>query len=266
MEPIQFTDSDLPNIIELKDVGQSYDGGKTWIIRDLNLLIEDKPNQGQFIVLLGVSGCGKTTILRYIAGLQKPTLGEVLINGEPLTMHIPMVFQQYSSLPWRTVLQNVMLPLELKGVDKKEARSRAMQMIETVGLLGHENKYAQYPLLSGGQLQRVAIARSLISNPRIILMDEPFGALDTNTRFRMQLMLAEIWDTLKSTIIFVTHDIQEAVFLGDDIYVLSTNPARIANHIAIDLPFHRDRSTKRSARFNELVQKVEDALLSTVEP
>jgi NitT/TauT family transport system ATP-binding protein len=138
-----------------------------------------------------------------------------------------------------------------------------MQMIKTVGLAGHEKKFAQYPVLSGGQLQRVAIARSLISNPEIILMDEPFGALDTNTRFKMQLMLADIWDTLKCTVIFVTHDIQEAVFLGDDIYIMSTTPAQIVDHIAVDLPFHRDRETKRSKRFTQLVQEVEDALLAT---
>jgi NitT/TauT family transport system ATP-binding protein len=109
----------------------------------------------------------------------------------------------------------------------------------------------------------VAIARSLISNPEIVLMDEPFGALDTNTRFRMQLMLARLWDTLQCTVIFVTHDIQEAVFLGDDIYIMSANPAKIVEHVAVDLPLHRDRQTKRTKRFNELVQEVEDALLST---
>jgi NitT/TauT family transport system ATP-binding protein len=264
MKPVEFPNTELVDVVELRNVSQTYDGGKTFIIKDLNLLIEDKPDQGQFVVMLGESGCGKSTVLRYIAGLQLPSSGEVYIKEKLRTNEaISMVFQQYSSLPWRTVLQNVTLPLELKGVKKSEARDRAVEMIKSVGLTGHEKKYAQYPVLSGGQLQRVAIARSLISNPEIILMDEPFGALDTNTRFRMQLLLAELWDNLKCTVIFVTHDIQEAVFLGDDIYILSTNPAKIVNHIPVDLPFHRDRTTKRSKRFTELVQEVEDALLET---
>jgi len=264
MHEVRFINTELADIIELRKVSQTYDGGKTYIIKDLNLLIEDKPDQGQFVVILGMSGCGKSTVLRYIAGLQPPSSGEVLIHEKLRSDEaISMVFQQYSSLPWRTVLRNITLPLELRGIDKHEAEARAMTMINTVGLGGHEKKFAQYPVLSGGQLQRVAIARSLISNPEIILMDEPFGALDTNTRFKMQLMLADIWDTLKCTVIFVTHDIQEAVFLGDDIYIMSTNPAQIIDHIAIDLPFHRDRETKRSKRFTHLVQEVEDALLAT---
>jgi NitT/TauT family transport system ATP-binding protein len=264
MTAVEFINTELKDIIELRHVSQTYDDGKTYVIKDLNLLIEDKPDQGQFVVILGESGCGKSTMLRYIAGLQEPSSGEVRIHERIRTNEaISMVFQQYSSLPWRTVLKNIMLPLEIKGVEHREAREKAMEMIKTVSLIGHEKKFAQYPILSGGQLQRVAIARSLISNPEIILMDEPFGALDTNTRFKMQLMLAELWDNLKCTIIFVTHDIQEAVFLGDDIYVLSVNPANIVNHIAVDLPFHRDRQTKRSKRFNELVQEVEDALLAT---
>jgi NitT/TauT family transport system ATP-binding protein len=264
MSQVEFINTELKDIIELRDVSQTYDNGKTYIIKDLNLLIEDKPDQGQFVVILGESGCGKSTILRYIAGLQTPSSGEVLIHERIRSNEaISMVFQQYSSLPWRTVLQNIMLPLEIKGVDRKEAREKAMEMVKTVGLVGHEKKFAQYPILSGGQLQRVAIARSLISNPEIILMDEPFGALDTNTRFKMQLMLAELWDNLQCTIIFVTHDIQEAVFLGDDIYILSVNPAQFVSHISVDLPFHRDRQTKRSKRFGELVQEVEDALLTT---
>jgi NitT/TauT family transport system ATP-binding protein len=264
MNKVEFINTELKDVVELRQVSQTYDDGRTYVIKDLNLLIEDKPDQGQFVVILGESGCGKSTMLRYIAGLQEPSSGEVRINERVRTNEaISMVFQQYSSLPWRTVLRNIMLPLEIKGVDRREAREKAMEMIKTVGLSGHEKKFAQYPILSGGQLQRVAIARSLISNPEIILMDEPFGALDTNTRFKMQLMLAELWDNLKCTVIFVTHDIQEAVFLGDDIYILSVNPANIVNHIAVDLPFHRDRQTKRSKRFSELVQEVEDALLAT---
>ena len=234
------TNGEFSEVIGLRNISQSYNDGEDLIIKDLNLSIVNKPNQGQFVVVLGPSGCGKSTILRYIAGLQDPTSGEVLINGKPrVNEPVSMVFQQYSSLPWMSVLQNVMLPLTLKGTHKKEAKEKAMEMIKVVGLEGHEGKYAQYPLLSGGQLQRVAIARSLISNPNIILMDEPFGALDTNTRTRMQLMLAKIWLQYQSTIIFVTHDISEAVFLADDIYIMGGSPAKIIEIIHVDLPLER---------------------------
>ncbi|HMV24253.1 MAG TPA: ATP-binding cassette domain-containing protein, partial [Saprospiraceae bacterium] len=185
------TKTSLPAIIELKDVDQSYDDGKVQIIKGLNLTIEDKPAQGQFTILLGMSGCGKSTLLRYIAGLQKPTSGTVLLHGKPVDAdnRASMVFQEYSSLPWMTVLDNVALPLEFKGIAKKQRYEQAMDMIEMVGLKGHESKYAQYPTLSGGQLQRVAIARSLLANSDVLLMDEPFGALDINTRLQMQELL-----------------------------------------------------------------------------
>lgn len=260
----QFLNTDLADAIELRKVNQSYDGGKTYVIQDLSFLVEHKKDEAGFVVILGASGCGKSTLLRYVAGLQIPTLGDVLINGHFRTDQdiVSMVFQQYSSLPFKTVLENVMLPLVFKGVSNKDAKGQAMAMIKKVGLEGHEWKYAKYPLLSGGQLQRVAIARSLISNPKIILMDEPFGALDLHTRFKMQLMVADIWENMKTTIIFVTHDIQEAVFLANDIYIMRASPGQIVNHIRVDLPFHRDRSTKRESKFIELVNKVEDALLA----
>ncbi len=134
-------------------------------------------------------------------------------------------------------------------------------MIELVGLAGHEKKYAQYPALSGGQLQRVAIARSIIANPEIILMDEPFGALDIKTRIQMQNMLINLWQRFHSTIIFVTHDIHEAVYLADDIYMMKSPPSQIVEHIDIDLPLRRDNTTKRDAHFTELVHKVEDTMM-----
>ena len=140
---VKFEDTSArDNIIELKDIGQSYDGGQSWIIKGLNMLIEDKPDQGQFIVLLGMSGSGKSTLLRYIAGLQEPTEGQVLIKGKPVTdkQRVSMVFQQYSSLPWMTVLDNVALALDYQGISKKERYARAMEMIEMVGLTGHEKK------------------------------------------------------------------------------------------------------------------------------
>ena len=261
---VKFTDTAArDNIIELKNIGQSYDGGKTWIIKGLDLLIEDKPDQGQFVVILGASGSGKSTLLRYIAGLQTPTEGQVLIKGAPVSdkQRVSMVFQEYSSLPWMTVLDNVALALEYKGMNKKDRYTRAMEMIELVGLAGQEKKYAQYPALSGGQLQRVAIARSLIANPEIVLMDEPFGALDIRTRIQMQDMLIDLWQRFNSTIIFVTHDISEAVYLADDIYIMKSPPSQIVEHIDIDLPLRRDHSTKRDKHFTELVQQTEDTMM-----
>ena len=151
--------------------------------------------------------------------------------------------------------------MDYQAVEKKERTERAMEMIQLVGLSGHEKKYAQYPTLSGGQLQRVAIARSLLANPAILLMDEPFGALDVNTRLQMQDLLAKIWHKFQSTIIFVTHDISEAVYLGDDIYIMKSPPSKIAEHIKVDLPFNRSRETKRETKFIEAVQMVEDVMV-----
>jgi NitT/TauT family transport system ATP-binding protein len=260
---VDFSNTGSKNIIELKNISQSYDGGKSFIIKDLKMLIEDKPMQGQFTCILGMSGCGKSTILRYIAGLQKPTTGEIYINEKirKADVRVSMVFQQYSSLPWMTVLDNVGLALRFKGVPKKERDQKAMEFIQLVGLDGHEKKFAQYPTLSGGQLQRVAIARSLLANPEILLMDEPFGALDINTRLQMQDLLLKLWHQFHPTIIFVTHDISEAVYLGDEILIMKSAPSQFVKRIPIDLPLQRDRSVKRSSQFELLVNTVEDAMI-----
>jgi NitT/TauT family transport system ATP-binding protein len=259
-------------IIELKEVAQWYmddKGRKTVVIEHFNLMVENVPKKGQFICLLGPSGCGKSTVLRYIAGLQKPSEGQVLLYGKPRREedHVGMVFQQYSSFPWLTVLDNVTLALEIKGVAKKERKEQAMSYIQACDLEKHADKYAQYPILSGGQLQRVAIARSLVSNPNLLLMDEPFGALDVNTRLRMQEMLMTIWERLwhintATTIVFVTHDIPEAVYLGTDIYIMQANPGRIVHHIAIDLPFDKTRQVKRDPRFVQYVYGIEDKMMA----
>jgi NitT/TauT family transport system ATP-binding protein len=172
-----------------------------------------------------------------------------------------MVFQQYSSLPWMTVLDNVGLALRFKGVSKKERDEKAMELIELVGLAGHENKFAQYPTLSGGQLQRVAIARSLLANSEILLMDEPFGALDINTRLQMQDLLLDIWNKYHPTVVFVTHDISEAVYLGDDIYIMKAAPSNFIEHIKVDLPLQRTREIKRDPRYVDLVYEVEDKMV-----
>jgi NitT/TauT family transport system ATP-binding protein len=255
------------DIINLQHIVQIYKGKKSDFVLfdDLNLDIKDFENIGQFVSILGPSGCGKSTILRYISGLQQPTKGKVLIYGKEKTEKdtIPMVFQQYSSLPWKTVLDNIALPLLMKGVSKQESYEKARNMIKIAGLTGHEHKWAKYPLLSGGQLQRVAIARNLIASPQILLMDEPFGALDIATRTNMQHTLLNIFNnsSLDPTVIFVTHDISEAVLLSNRIYIMANNPGRIHKMVDIDLPKVRDVSMKKSERLNEYVKYI-DGMIS----
>ncbi len=251
-------------ILEMINVGQSYDNGQSWVLRDVNLAVPDKPEKGEFVVILGMSGCGKSTLLRYIAGLQEPTEGQLLVHGKPMAEapRVSMVFQQYSSLPWFTVLDNIALPLRFKGVPEKARKEQAMDIIRKVGLEGHAHKFARYPTLSGGQLQRVAIARSMVANPQVLLMDEPFGALDINTRLQMQELLADIWEEFHPTVLFVTHDIAEAVFLGDDIYIMRANPGNFAAHLPVDLPYHRTRDLKRDPHFIRLVHEVEDQMVA----
>jgi len=261
LDSVTFENTPLPDILELRGINQSYPGNPD-VIKDLNLLIEDKPGQGQFIVIIGESGCGKSTLLRHIAGLQKPTSGQVLIRGAERTpgFSVPMVFQDYSSFPWKTVLENVLLPLQFLGVPQKEAQERAMQMLARVGLSGHEHKFASRKLLSGGQMQRVAIARSLIAKPEIVLMDEPFGALDTPTRNMMQMMIGQLWEETESTVIFITHSLSEAVFLADDLYIMRAKPGRLSEHIQINLPFHRDSSTRKLPEFHGYVNQLSDLM------
>lgn len=259
----------LQNVVELRNITQVYqnkEGGESKVIENLNLLIEYKSDEkARFVVILGQSGCGKSSALRYIAGLQEPTRGEVLIFDESRKDPINMVFQQYSSFPWYTVLENVALPLIFKHVPKQDAKTLAFEIIEKVGLKGHENKKAQYPNLSGGQLQRVAIARCLINNPKILLMDEPFGALDLYTRFQMQLFLNKIKESLNTTIIFVTHDISEAVFLADDVYIMKANPGQIVQKFSVNLPQHRDLLVRRHSTFTQQVHEIEDYFLNNLE-
>ena len=258
------------DIINLQHIVQIYKGEKSDFVlfNDLNLDIKDFERTGQFVSILGPSGCGKSTILRYISGLQQPTKGKILIHGKEKTEKetIPMVFQQYSSLPWKTVLDNIALPLLMKGVSKQESYEKAQEMIRITGLKGHEHKWAKYPLLSGGQLQRVAIARNLIASPKILLMDEPFGALDIATRTNMQHTLLDIFHnnaSIDPTVIFVTHEISEAVLLSNRIYIMANNPGRIHTILDIDLPEVREVSMKKSERLNEYVNYI-DELMSRI--
>ncbi|MDD5589162.1 MAG: ABC transporter ATP-binding protein [Candidatus Nanoarchaeia archaeon] len=258
-----YNNPEWPDVIELKNINQTYDNGKSWIIKDLNLLVENKPHSNQFITILGKSGCGKSSLLRYIAGLQRPTSGELKLYGKTVTKNsvVGMVFQKYSSLPWLSVLDNVGLGLEFQDVPKKERAEKSMEMMKLVGLEGQEKKYAQYPTLSGGQLQRVAIARSLLANPKILLMDEPFGALDIYTRRKMQELLIKIWNTMEDmTVIFVTHDIPEAIYLSEEIFIMEANPGRIVERVVVDLPKDRTKELKRTKKFIDQVYDIEDKM------
>ena len=254
----------LTDVLNLKGIKQVYPGNPPTVLFDnFNFDIEDIPGQGQFIALLGKSGCGKSTILRYISGLQKPTDGHIYMYGKELTDddHTPMVFQQYSSFHWKSVIENVALPLLLKGMNKTEAFDKAEETIKLVGLSGQENKWAKHPLLSGGQLQRVAIARSIIANPKILLLDEPFSGLDIRNRTDLQNVLLDLFysDKVDVTFILVTHDIREAVYLSNRLYIMKTNPAEIYKQFSIDFGSgRRNRDTKYLPEYVHMTKQIED--------
>jgi NitT/TauT family transport system ATP-binding protein len=246
--------ADTP-IVEIKDVWREYPSpdGKTFtVLKDLNLTITDIAGKGEMRAVLGPSGCGKSTMLNMIAGLDMPTRGTVKVDGKIVEGPGPergMVFQSYSSMPWLSVLDNVAYGLKLRGMARAEREELAMKFIKRVGLEVHAQKYPTD--LSGGQKQRVAIARTLACSPRIILMDEPFGALDVQIRLEMQNMMLDIAEDLQPTILFVTHDIDEAVYLSDRVYVFSSNPGTIAHEVAIELGHPRTPAIKQSARFRK---------------
>lgn len=210
------------------------------ILKDIDLTIQD----GEFLVILGPSGCGKTTLLRMIAGLEFPSTGTITENDKPILKPSPergFVFQQYSLFPWRTVLDNVAFGLEVNSIEKEERYEKAKNYIEMVGLSAFLDSYPDQ--LSGGMKQRVAIARALVNEPNSILMDEPFAALDVLSRHKLQNELIHIWEQETKTIIFVTHNVDEAVFLADRILVLSERPGRIIETFNIDLERIRDRTS-----------------------
>jgi NitT/TauT family transport system ATP-binding protein len=216
---------------------------------------------GEFFSIIGPSGCGKSTLLRVIGGLLPATSGELHVGGEKVTGPHPwlgMVFQEESTFPWRTTLGNVEFGLEMRGVAQDERRRKAREMIRLVGLSGFEERYPSE--LSGGMKQRVAIARALVLEPKILLMDEPFGALDEQTRIILGEELLRIRDQLKQTIILVTHNINESVQLSDRVMIMTARPGRVKEIVAIDLPQPRDSSIIASDRFGKLVGRVWGAL------
>jgi NitT/TauT family transport system ATP-binding protein len=252
------------NKLELKGLHVTYRtraGDDVEAVRDVNLTIADKPGVGEIVVLLGPSGCGKSTILKAVAGLLPPTRGEVLVDGkrvEGVSRERGMVFQAYTSFAWLTVQENVEYGPKLHGVPKDVRRAEANKYIEAVGL---KDSYRKYPKeLSGGMKQRVAIARTLINKPKLLLMDEPFGALDPQTRWGMQGLLIDISRKEDNTILFVTHDVSEAVYLADTVIVLSKRPANILHTVQVPLFTERDLSLKSKPEFRDVEKHLLDLL------
>jgi NitT/TauT family transport system ATP-binding protein len=207
--------------------------GEFIALRNINFDV----HQREFICVIGRSGCGKSTLIRTIAGLEEPTGGEIIVEGNSVRGPGPdrgMVFQSYTLFPWLTVLRNVMFGLRMSGTDEATAEHDARRWIEIVGLSGFEDRYPDQ--LSGGMKQRVAIARALANRPRILLLDEPFGALDAQTRGRMQSYLLKIWRKVEVTVLFITHDLDEAIFLADRIVVLGANPGHVQEIIEVPVP------------------------------
>ncbi len=257
------------NVVEFRSVGKTYNAGRPdafTAVQDINFVIPDVPDHGEFISVLGPSGCGKSTILRMIAGLtpqHPPTVGDVLVEGQRVLGPGPdrgMVFQDYTSFDNRTVLDNVAFGLECRGVSRQERHDQAREWIAKVGL-NVDSDAGKFPHeLSGGMRQRVAIARTLILRPRIILMDEPFGALDPHTRMQMQDLLVNLWREVQATVFFVTHSIEESVYLGDRVFILSRSPGTLLHQIEVEPPNRPALEMQREEGFQKTVFEIRDIL------
>jgi NitT/TauT family transport system ATP-binding protein len=219
--------------------------------------------RNQFITIVGPSGCGKSTLLKIISGIIAPTGGTVRFDGKPLTKssrQIGMVFQRPVLLPWRSVLENVLFPIEMLGWDVAKYRDEALRMIESVGLGGFERALPNE--LSGGMQQRVAICRALIYDPQMLMMDEPFGALDAMTREDLSVELLRIWTERKKTVVFVTHSIPEAVLLADRVVIMAARPGRVLMDLPVNLPRPRSLETERASEFQDMVHTIRGAIYS----
>ena len=253
--------SGMKSVVEIAGVSKVFEtaSGKTHALEDINLSI----TEGEFVSLIGPSGCGKSTLLRLIGDLTSPTAGSVTINGKPaakarMDRDYGIVFQAPVLFDWRTVQANVALPLEVKGVPKVQRDERVRAMLDLVELKDFARHHPYQ--LSGGMQQRVSIARALALEPSILLMDEPFGALDEMTRERLNAEVQRIWQQTGTTVVFVTHSIPEAVFLSSKVVVMSPRPGRIARVIDIDLPRPRTDDTRESARYFALITEVRETL------
>jgi NitT/TauT family transport system ATP-binding protein len=251
-------------VIEIKGLGKKFPGrgssAGVQALRDVTLTVRDN----EFITILGPSGCGKTTLLRNIAGLVPWDEGEILVDGQPVTGPSPnraMVFQNFALLPWATVLDNVAIGLEIRGDPKVQREQRALELIETVGLRGFERRLPGE--LSGGMQQRVGLARALAVDPDVLLMDEPFGALDEQTRRLLQEEMLRIWENSRKTVVFITHSMEEAVLLGDRVVLMSARPGRIEDIIDVPLPRPRSAavdSVERSPEYVEISSRLWERL------
>lgn len=244
--------------LELVNIGKFYSHLNTKeeieAVRDVSFKVED----GEFISIIGPSGCGKTTLLRIISGLEQPSTGKIFLKGKEIEKpygQIGFIFQEYALFPWRTVINNIDFGLEIKNVPKKKRKEMARFYLKKFDLDDFEDKFPKE--LSGGMKQRVAIARTLINDPELLLMDEPFGSLDSQTRNSMQEFLLKIWQETRKTILFVSHNIDESVFLSQKVFGLSARPGRIKLVLDIDLPYPRERT---SQDFNYYRKKILDYL------
>ena len=247
------------SVVSIRSVSKSFGGGRVTALHDIDLEVE----RGEFVSLIGPSGCGKSTLLRIVGDIIEPTSGEVTVNGKSarrarLDRDYGIVFQSPVLYEWRTVAKNISLPLEMFGWDRGRRANRVEEMVRLVELESFEGHHPWQ--LSGGMQQRVSIARALSFDPALLLMDEPFGALDEMTRERLNMELLRIWGETGSTVIFVTHSISEAVFLSTRAVVLSARPGRIAGIVSVDLPQPRTAATREDPHFFELVTEVRELL------
>jgi ABC-type nitrate/sulfonate/bicarbonate transport system ATPase subunit len=252
---IENSSQEKPLALELRKVGKTFrsdTGAEVKALKDVNLLV----HQGEFITLVGATGCGKTTLLNLIAGLDAVNEGYLRL-GEGLRFgdNIAHVFQHYTLFPWRTAASNVSFGLQMRGISRAERQNRATALLAKVGLKGFENAYPHE--LSGGMRQRAAIAQALAIEPKLLLMDEPFGAVDDSTRTELQQMLTDLWQENQTTILFVTHNIDEAIVLGSRVLVLSERPGKIACEFKIDLPRPRNKIAKE---FTDLFIQIRKSL------
>jgi NitT/TauT family transport system ATP-binding protein len=244
---------------------QPRTGGRLLALDNINLHVDD----GEFVTIVGPSGCGKTTFINLCDGLLKPTAGKIDIDGKQVTgpgIDRGMVFQDSCLMPWRTVLKNVLFGLECQGLDNAEGQERARTFIKLVGLQGFEDHYPHE--LSGGMQQRCNLARALTVDPKILIMDEPFASLDAQTREIMQAELLRIWREARKTVLFITHQINEAIYLADRVVIFGARPGRVKQTIKIDLPRPRDLSLKRDPRFleyeNQVWEQIEEEVKKTM--
>jgi NitT/TauT family transport system ATP-binding protein len=257
---IPLQDASIPLMsakLEVLDVVKTYtsrDKQSLTVLQDVNFQIIER----EFVCLVGASGCGKSTLLNIVAGLIPPTAGRVLVDGRVVTgqpgSDRGMVFQGYTLYPWLTVAQNIAFGLQFRQMPKAEQRDRAQYFLEMVGLSRFVNSYPKQ--LSGGMKQRVAIARALANEPAVLLMDEPFGALDAQTKEQMQQFLLELWERTHVTILMITHDVEEAIYLSQRIYVMSSHPGRIQSEVPIPLPEQRELNIKLTPEFIEIKRQI----------